>query len=87
MDVKMVELSRPMPRDTTPSIFHPGDPCPLDIELRRGMQFNGAAYEAVVHLGAALRALMYNTELVAGLMQTWTPNSPDRQLHIAGWRG
>ena len=28
MDVKMVELSRPMPRDTTPSIFHPGDPGP-----------------------------------------------------------
>jgi len=39
-----------------------------------------------VRVGAALRALMYNTELVAGLMQTWTPNSPDRQLHIAGWR-
>jgi hypothetical protein len=49
---------------------------------RNGLQFNGATYEAVVRVGAALRALMYNTELVAGLMQTWTPNSPDRQLHI-----
>lgn len=33
MDVKMVELSRPMPRDTTPSIFHPGEHAPLDTEF------------------------------------------------------
>ena len=33
MDVKNGRLSRPMPRDTTLSIFHPEGRAPLDVEF------------------------------------------------------